>query len=93
MNDLIACCSCRNVPNKAKVAFEMYFEGATLPEMFVGINEIRKMAEQLNPDWNITKYLLALAKSKEKYAYYFVFDGEDGDVTLQFDLLKGKKVF
>lgn len=92
MNDLIACCSCQNVPGKAKTSFGMYFEGATLPEMFVGINEIRKMAEQLNPDWNITKYLLALAKSKEKYAYYFVFDGEDGDVTLQFDLLKGRKV-
>ena len=92
MNDLIACCSCRNVPEKSKVAFNMYFEGVTLPDMFSGINEIRKLAESLDPDWNVTKYLLALAKSKEKYSYYIVFDGEDGDVTLQFNLLNGRRI-
>lgn len=92
MNDLIACCSCRNVPEKSKVAFEMYFEGEELPKIYSGINEIRKFAESLPPDWNVTKYLLALAKSKERYSYYFIFDEKSGDVTLQYNLLNGRRV-
>ena len=92
MNDLIACCSCQNVPEKAKIAFEMYFEDVELPKIYTGINEIRKYAESLDPEWNITKYLMALAKSKERYAYYFTF-AENGDIIMQFNLLKGRRVF
>ena len=92
MNDLIACCSCRNVPEKSRIAFAMYFEGEKIPKVYSGINESRKFAESLPPDWNVTRYLLALAKSKEKYSYYFIFDEESGDVTLQYNLLKGRRV-
>lgn len=92
MNDLIACCSCRNVPEKSRIAFAMYFEGEKVPKVYSGINEIRKFAESLPPEWNVTRYLLALAKSKERYSYYFIFDEESGDVTLQYNLLTGRRV-
>lgn len=92
MKSLIACCSCQKVPSYSKDAFQIMFDGIPLPEMYVGIKEIRHFAESLAPKWNVTQYLLALAKSKEKYSYYFVYDENTGDVITQYDLLKGRKV-
>ena len=92
MKNIIVCCSCQKVPSYSKDAFHIMFDGTPLPKMYVGISQIRKFAESLAPGWNITKYLMALAKSKEKYSYYFVYDERTGDVITQYDLLKGRKV-
>ena len=92
MKSLIACCSCQKVPDYSQKAFKIMFDDIPLPKMYVGINQIRKFAESLAPGWNITKYLMALAKSKEKYSYYLVYNEATGDVITQYDLLKGRKV-
>lgn len=92
MSKIIACCSCGNVPKFTETAFPTLFPGEKMPKIYEGINQIRKFAEKLPPDTNIAKYLLALARSKERYSYYFEYDDESGDVISQWNILKGRKV-
>ena len=88
---IIACCKCGNVPDYTRKAFHLVFKGEMLPKICVGREEIRNFAEKLSPNKNITKYLNALAKSKEKYSYYFEYD-EKGNITDQHNLLTGRKI-
>ncbi len=92
MREVIACCSCGNVPDYTKESFGLLFPDKETPTIYKGINEIRRFAEKMSPDFNISKYLLALARSKNKYSYYFEYNEETGEVISQWDILKGRKV-
>ena len=89
--EIVACCTCKNVPDYTRKSFPIIFPDKKLPSMYVGGDEIRKLAESLSPSTNIYKYLLALARNKEKYSYYFEYD-ENGDIVAQYNLLNGRKV-
>ena len=89
--EIVVCCTCKNVPDYTKKSFPIVFPEKKLPRMYVGGDEIRKLAESLPQFTNIAKYLLALARNKEKYSYYFEYD-ENGDIVAQYNLLNGRKV-
>lgn len=88
---IIACCACRNVPDYTKKSFRMLFPDDDMPKVYVGSSDVQKIAESLDQNMNITKYLLALARSKEKYSYYFEY-AENGDIIAQYNLLNGRRV-
>lgn len=89
MNKYIVVCGCSNVPEKAKMAFSIAFPRQDLPEVFRGADKIQQLAAE-HANTNLSKYLLAIAKKSGQYAYYI--EEQDGDIFMNYDLLKGKRV-
>ena len=89
MNKYIVVCGCSNVPDKAKMAFNIAFPRQDFPDVFRGTSKIQQLANT-KPDTNLSKYLLAIAKKNGRYAYYI--EEQDGDIVMNYDLLKGKRV-
>ena len=55
----------------------------------VGKSQIAQLAGQRSGT-DLSRYLLAISKKSGKFAYYI--EEDNGTVTLNYDLLKGKKV-
>ena len=89
MNRYILLCKCSNVPQSAKLAFEIAFPGQEMPPVHRGADAIRTLTEQ-KPNTNFAKYLGAIAKKNGRFAYYI--EEEDGNIMQSYDLLKGKRV-
>ena len=89
MNRYVVLCKCSNVPQSAKLAFEIAFPGQEMPPVYRGADAIRTLAEQ-KPNTNFAKYASAIAKKNGRFAYYI--EEEGGDVVQSYDLLKGKRV-
>ena len=89
--EIITCCACGNVPDYTEKSFKLVFPDKEMPKVYVGSSDIQKYAESLDQKMNITKYLLALARNKEKYSYYFEYS-ENGDLIAQYNLLNGRRI-
>lgn len=87
--DYIVTCSCRDTPKFAKEVFEILCPGQGVPDIILR-TDIPKFA--IGYDGTIFgNYLNMLYVNKEKFAYYFKIS-DDGDITEQWDLLKGFRV-
>lgn len=89
MNRYIVVCSCSGLDVQAKMAFEIAFPKKEMPEVFRGKNRISFLADG-HPNTNLSRYLQAIAKKNGRYAYYI--EEQDGDIVMNYDLLKGKRV-
>ena len=89
MNRYILLCKCSNVPQSAKLAFEIAFPGQEEPPVYRGADAIRALTEQ-KPNTNFSKYVSAIAKKHGRFAYYI--EEEDGNIMQSYDLLKGRRV-
>lgn len=89
MNELILTCSCPGTPKFATEAFSLLFPERLHPIMVTGSKKILQEASRPQ-NLRIKDYLMALAKNKEKFAYYIRYD-EDKIYEL-WDLKKGVRV-
>lgn len=89
MSGYIVACKCSGVAEQAQMAFKIAFPRKEVPEIFKGESRIRYLAG-LHPGTDLSKYLLAIAKKNGRYAYYM--EETDGGVSMNYDLLKGKRV-
>lgn len=80
MTKVIYSCNCGDTDKFAKDAFRILFPDTDLPE-------IVQFATTNNPELN--RYMEAIKKSHEKFAYYISYDNE---VFEMWDLLKGVRV-
>lgn len=89
MNKYIIVCKCSGMKEKAEMAFKIAFPKRPIPQSVKGVSAITKLAEQ-KPNTNFYRYLLAIAKKNSKFAYYI--EEDNGDIALNYDLLKGKRI-
>lgn len=89
-NKFILSCTCPDMPKFSREAFKILFPNDTVPEIYAGENKIYALADKF-PNTNFGNYAKALAKNKEKFAYYFEIS-ENGDVKTQINLKTGAKV-
>ena len=85
----IVVCKCSGMREKAQSAFKIAFPMQDIPPAVVGKSAIISLAEK-NPGTNFYRYLLAISKSRGKFAYYI--EENNGDVAYNYDLLKGKRL-
>lgn len=90
MIELLAICKCGGVKEKAEAAFKISFPGQAVPQMYKGSDAITKAAS-LFPGTNLNRYLTAIAKKNGRFAYYIKTD-DNYDITLNYDLLIGKRL-
>ena len=89
MNEYIIICGCSGMPRRAESAFHIAFPNKKMPVIYKGKSQITELAGQ-KTGTNLSRYLLAISKKSGKFAYYIKEDG--GDVSLNYDLLKGKRI-
>jgi len=75
---------------KAEAAFKIMYPDEKTPDIFRGDSAIRRLAEQ-NPNTNLSRYLLAIAKKHGQFAYLIDYD-DNGDIISNYDLKTGKRV-
>lgn len=84
MIEVIYTCKCGDTEEFAKNAYRILFSAQDYPQFVNGRIAVKAHAETLPPDYR--EMALALARSKDKFAYYF---SEQNGV---WDLLKGVQV-
>lgn len=89
MNEYLIICGCSGMPRRAESAFKIAFPGEKVPVVYRGKSQITELAGQKSGT-DLSRYLLAISKKSGKFAYYI--KEEDGAVTLNYDLLKGKRL-
>lgn len=89
MIEVIVVCRCSGVREKAETGFKIAFPDKELPQIYRGQDAIRGLASA-HSDTNLGRYLQAIVKKSGQFAYYLQSD--NGDVLLNYDLLKGKAV-
>lgn len=89
MNRYIVVCRCSGLDVQAKMAFEIAFPKKEMPEVFRGKDRISFLADG-HPNTNLSRYLQAISKKNGRFAYYI--EEQDGDIFMNYDLLKGKRV-
>lgn len=89
MNEYIVVCSCSGLDVQAKMAFGIAFPKKKMPEVFRGKSRISFLADS-HPNTNLSRYLQAINKKNGRFAYYI--EEQDGDIFMNYDLLKGKRV-
>ena len=87
---VIAVCTCSGMKEKAVSAYKIMFPDEKTPDIFRGDSAIRRLAEQ-NPNTNLSRYLLAIAKKNGRFAYLIDYD-DNGDIISNYDLRTGKRV-
>lgn len=87
---IIAVCTCSGMKEKAIAAYKIMFPNEDVPNIYRGDSAIRGFAEK-NPNTNLSKYLLAIAKKNGQFSYLIEFN-EDGDVISNYDLKTGKRI-
>lgn len=90
MIEAMAICKCSGLRETAVAAFNISFPEQSLPKIYRGEGEIQKLADTF-PDTNFSRYLKAIAKKNGRYAYYLKADDEY-NITMNYDLLKGKRI-
>ena len=75
---------------KAEAAFKIMHPDDKTPDVYKGDSAIRRIAEQ-NPNTNLSRYLLAIAKKNGQFAYLIDYD-DNGDIISNYDLKTGKRV-
>lgn len=85
----IVVCKCSGMREKAEAAFKIAFPKQDIPPAVVGKSAIISLAEK-SPGTNLHRYLLAMSKSRGRFAYYI--DENSGDIMYNYDLLKGKRL-
>lgn len=88
MKEYLVVCRCSGLKEKAEAAFKIAFPLKKLPPLFRGEDAIKDLAAKNRG--NLGSYLMAISKKHGQFAYYI--QEEDGNVVLNYDLLKGKKV-
>lgn len=81
----ILTCSCFRMGKKASEAFSLLFPQEILPEIVRGRDRIYKLGKELGND-----HILAVSKLSGKFAYYIELD--NGKITKEYDLLKGRRI-
>lgn len=87
---IIAVCTCSGMKEKAEAAFKIMYPDEKTPDIFRGDSAIRRLAEQ-NPNTNLSRYLLAIAKKHGRFAYLIDYD-DNRDIISNYDLRTGKRV-
>ena len=87
---IIAVCTCSGMKEKAESAYKILFPGEEMPKIYKGDSAIRLLAEK-NPNTNLSRYLLAIAKKHGQFAYFIDYD-DNGDITVNYDLKTGKRL-
>lgn len=90
MNEYIVTCRCLGMPKFAQEAYSMLFPENPNPELFSGASHIYKLADSF-PNSEFQKYLKGLARSKEKFAYYFLVSPA-GEIDTIINLKTGARV-
>lgn len=85
MKEYILICSCFNMGKKASEAFSVLFPDKVLPEIIKGRDRIFKFAEKTG-----NEHIKAISKLSGKFAYYICLD--DGKITTEYDLLRGRRI-
>lgn len=75
---------------KAEAAFKIMHPDDKTPDIYKGDSAIRRLAEQ-NPNTNLSRYLLAIAKKNGQFAYLIDYD-DNRDIISNYDLKTGKRV-
>ena len=89
MSGYLIICGCSGMPRRAESAFKILFPDKKTPPICRGKSQIAELAgRRFGTD--LSRYLLAISKKSGKFAYYIEEDG--GAVTLNYDLLKGKRL-
>lgn len=89
MSEYLVICGCSGMQHRAESAFKIAFPGKAIPTVYRGKSQIAQMAGQR---WgtDLSRYLLAISKKSGKFAYYI--EEDNGTVTMNYDLLRGKRV-
>lgn len=87
---IIAVCTCSGMKEKAEAAFKIMHPDDKTPNVYRGDSAIRRLAEQ-NPNTNLSRYLLAIAKKNGQFAYLIDYD-DNRDIISNYDLKTGKRV-
>ena len=75
--------------HRAESALKIAFPLKTTPTVCRGKSQIAQLAGQ-HSGTDLSRYLLAISKKSGKFAYYI--EENNGTVTLNYDLLKGKRI-
>lgn len=89
MSDYLVICGCSGMKRRAESAFKIAFPRKEAPVVYRGKSQIAELAGQ-HSGTDFSRYLLAISKKTGKFAYYI--KEENGAVTLNYDLLKGKRL-
>lgn len=83
---VILCCSCYGMEKRAKEAYCILTNGGeVLPDIIKGRDRIFKFAEKTG-----NEHIKAISKLSGKFAYYICLD--DGKITTEYNLLKGRRI-
>lgn len=83
--ELILCCSCFNMEKKAKETFVVLFPEKDFPMLIKGKDKIFKFSQEIK-----NEHIKAISKLSGRFAYYVEID--DGKITKEYDLVRGKRV-
>lgn len=89
MSNYLVICGCSGMQHRAESALKIAFPLKTTPTVCRGKSQIAQLAGQ-HSGTDLSRYLLAISKKSGKFAYYI--EENDGTVTLNYDLLKGKRI-
>lgn len=89
MSNYLVICGCSGMQHRAESALKIAFPLKTTPTVCRGKSQIAQLAGQ-HSGTDLSRYLLAISKKSGRFAYYI--EDNDGTVTMNYDLLKGKKV-
>lgn len=89
MSNYLVICGCSGMRHRAESAFKIAFPLKKAPAVRKGKSQITQLAGQYSGT-DLSRYLLAISKKSGKFAYYI--EENDGTVTLNYDLLKGKRI-
>lgn len=81
----ILICSCFNMSKKASEAFVTIFPNEVLPDIIKGKDKIFKLANELK-----NEHIKAISKLSGRFAYYVKI--EDGKITEEYDLVRGRRI-
>lgn len=85
MMEIILTCSCFRMDKKAIEAFATMFPNKVAPDVIKGRDRISKFAQATNND-----HVKAISKLTGRFAYYL--EMKDNKITVEWDLLRGKRI-
>lgn len=86
MKKYILCCSCYGMEKRAKEAYCILTNGGeVLPDIIKGKDKIFKLANELK-----NEHIKAISKLSGRFAYYVKI--EDGKITEEYDLVRGRRI-
>lgn len=89
MSEYLIICGCSGMQHKAELAFNVAFPRKAIPTVCRGKSQISELAGR-HSGTDLSRYLLAISKKSGRFAYYI--EEDNGVVTLNYDLLKGKRI-